>query len=248
MIPKVISFNFGFSSDFAGKPFNLIHFLAVKSAKIVNNCEILLYYKHAPNENPWWEEAKKYCTMIECNPPTEIFENKLEFAAYQSDVFRLEWLNTNGGIYFDIDTISIKPIDSLLSYNFVMGEEWANGKQFGLCNAVMMAEKGSEFGKLWLEEYKNYDPNWGVMSVVRPMEIAKKYPNLIKVEPFFSFFKYSWSEEDLKIMHTEPRIISGAYVLHLWEQTSYDRYLNGLTPEIIQKNDTAYNILARRFL
>lgn len=249
MIPKTIYFTFGFSPDFGGKPFNLVHFLAIKSAKVVNDCDIVLYYKHEPEDNVWWEEASDYCIHEKCQPPTEIFGNPLPYPAYQSDVFRLDLLNYSGGVYFDIDTISIKPIDSLLSSSFVMGQEWANGKQYGLCNAVMLAEPNSNFGLLWTEEYKNnYDGRWGVMSVVRPWELSKTIPESITVLDGAAFFKYGWGNEEIKKVHREVSDIDGAYVLHLWEQNSYTEFLNTITVDDVRNRDSTYNLLARRFL
>lgn len=249
MIPKIIYFTFGFSHDFGGKPFNISHYLAVKSAKLVNQCDVVLYYHYAPINNPWWEASKQFCVHKQCIAPTEVFGHPLPNVSYRSDAFRLNLLNERGGIYFDIDTISIDPIDFLLSSSFVIGEEWANGRQIGLCNAVMLAEKDSQFGRLWMDEYKNsYNGDWGVMSVVRPWELSKTKCDDIRILPPISFFKYSWSEEDLKKVHEQVSDMSGAYLLHLWEQASYEKYFKNLTETDIRTKDTTYTLLARRFL
>jgi hypothetical protein len=249
MIPKTIYFTFGFSPDFGGKPFNLVHGLAIKSAKVVNDCDVVLYYQYEPEDNVWWEEASDYCIHEKCQAPTEVFGHPLPNVSYRSDIFRLNLLNERGGVYFDIDTISIKPIDPLLSSSFVMGQEWAKGRQIGLCNAVMLAEKNSQFGRIWMEEYdKNYNGDWGVMSVVRPWELSKTKCSDISILPPTAFFKYSWSEEDLIKVHEGVSDISDAYLLHLWEQACYEKYIKPVTVDDIRNRNSTYNLLARRFL
>ena len=39
-----------------------------------------------------------------------------------------------------------------------------------------------------------------------------------------------------------------AYLHHLWESFAWEKYMSKLTVEDIQKNDTTYNLIARRFL
>ena len=47
MIPNIFHFIFGLTEDFGGKPFNIIHYLAIKSAYDLNNPDsINFYYKY----------------------------------------------------------------------------------------------------------------------------------------------------------------------------------------------------------
>ena len=248
MIHKRIYFAFGFAPDFGGREFSLVHYIAIKSAKKVNECSVFLYYQYEPKNNVWWEKSKEYCNHIKCDAPNEIFGNVLEHVAYKADVFRLKMLNEFGGIYLDIDTICIKPVDDLLNNTFVMGKEVVNEETLGLCNAVMMSEKNSEFTNLWIEEYRNYDSRWGYMQVRRPYQIFMTHPNSATVLQHDAFFKYNWTAEDLKKVHEEVWEMSNAYVLHLWEQPSYHKYLNKLTIDDIKTKDTTYNVIARKFL
>lgn len=58
MIPNIIHFVFGLEPDFGGKVFCLVHYLAIKSALLVNKPDkIFLYYCYEPKGNMWWEKA-----------------------------------------------------------------------------------------------------------------------------------------------------------------------------------------------
>lgn len=144
----------------------------------------------------------------------------------------------------DLDTLSVTPVDPFLDNRFVMGKEVVDGETLGLCNAVMMSEKISEFSRLWIDEYKDYDPGWGKMQVIRPYTLAQKYPELISVQPGHCFFKYTWKDEDLEKLFERVEDINDVSVLHLWEQISYDKYLSNMVFE----KDSTYTRAARRFL
>lgn len=97
MIPNVIHFIFGFAHDFGGKPFSLVHYLAIKSAHMVNSPERINFYCQYEPEGEWWEKAKPYVNVIFVTPPTEIFGIPLHHIAHQTDVLRLQVLIEQGG-------------------------------------------------------------------------------------------------------------------------------------------------------
>ena len=64
MIPNIIHFIVGLEEKFGNAPFSLIHFLAILSAKKVNNPEkIYFHYAYEP-EGKWWEKAKPYFYIL----------------------------------------------------------------------------------------------------------------------------------------------------------------------------------------
>ena len=164
----------------AADSFNIMRYLAIKSAYEVNKPDnIFFYYCYEPH-GEWWERAKKYITPIKVEAPKEIFGNPIKSYAHQADVIRLQLLIEEGGIYLDSDTLCLKPLTPLLEDGgFVMGQE---GNEAKLCNAVMLSEKGSEFAKEWLSRYVDFDDdNWAGHSIELPYRLSKEYPNLIRV-------------------------------------------------------------------
>lgn len=252
MIPNIFHFCYGLSEDFGGKPYSLVHYLAVKSAKEINNPEeIYFYYSYEP-EGEWWEKTKKLVTLKKITAPREIFGNKLYHVAHRADIVRLECLIKDGGIYLDLDTISKKSFAPLLKNKFVIGKQgrWRN---MGLCNAVMLAEKNSEFVKIWYDEYKSFrskgkDKFWAEHSVSVPLKLSKKFPDLLHIESYKSFHFPLYYPLSLKNLFVYSKDYPEAYCHHLWEGGSWEKYLKNLKLNEIEKNDTTYNKIARRFI
>jgi hypothetical protein len=252
MIPKIIHFCYGFDKNFGGKPFSIFHYIAIRSAFEVNKpVEIFLYYKYEP-EGVWWEKAKKFAVTEKVEPPETIKGKTLNHYAHKSDVMRLQILKEIGGIYLDMDTVCKKPFDILLDNKFVIGKE---GRFFlnGLCNAVMLAEKNSEFINLWLDEYSSFrstgfDKYWAEHSVKIPYKLSKKYPGLLHIEGYESFHYPMYYPSSLKKLFVQNKDYKNAYCHHLWENGSYEQYLKNLTADYIMNVDTTYNIIARKYL
>lgn len=263
MIPNIIHFIYGLEPGFGCKPFILFHYLAIKSAYEINKPDkIYLVYAYEPSSE-WFEKAKEYVELVKVTPPEEIFGNRLQHYAHQSDIIRLERLREYGGIYLDLDTICVKPLLPLLQNNFVLGEEyqlWSEKpgelpeeKYFkGLCNAVILSSKNSPFLQKWYDSYREFrskgrDSYWSEHSVIIPGKLSKTFPDEITVVGQEAFFYPSWDEEGLRELFLNARIFPEAYVHHLWESVAW-KYLEQITVESIQTTDTTYNNIARRFL
>ena len=222
----------------AADSFNIMRYLAIKSAYDVNKPDnIFFYYCYEPH-GEWWERAKKYITPIKVEAPKEIFGNPIKSYAHQADVIRLQLLIEEGGIYLDSDTLCLKPLTPLLEDGgFVMGQE---GNEAKLCNAVMLSEKGSEFAKEWLSRYVDFDDdNWAGHSIELPYRLSKEYPNLIRVMNNKAFTWPLYHSEHLRWFYrngvsyvpcdysdgvvstmggtlTTDEDFSESYVIHLW--------------------------------
>lgn len=279
MIPNIFHFIFGMSPDFGGKPFSLVHYLAIKSAKEVNKPDcIYFHYEYEPT-GEWWEKIKPELLLNKITAPTEIFGNRLYHVAHQSDVVRLNMLNKYGGVYLDLDTLSIKPLHSFYDHSFVIGEQlvpkysfydshflriatgirrlnkqaFFGAKVEGLCNAVMMSEVNSPFLNLWLNEYRTFrskgnDAHWGEHSVFVPKRLAKENPSLIHVASPYAFHYPLYNKLGLQYLFEKKRVFHDAYLHHVWESQSWNKYLKDLNVQAIKEVDTTYNMIARRYL
>lgn len=278
MIPNIFHFIFGLKPDFGGKPFSLVHYLAVKSAYEVNRPEkIFLHYKFEP-EGEWWEKAKPFLTLNRIEPPVSIFGKELVHIAHQADIFRLLILKEVGGIYLDMDTICVKPLKEFYQYDFVIGQEllppvyytvWDRLKKaastlslgplhkpnqvFGLCNAVILSKPGNKFLDIWLNSYRTFrskgkDEFWVEHSVKIPYELSKEYPDTIHVLNPYHFHYPLYEQKGLGWLFKKVGHYPEAYIHHLWETESWNRYLSKLTIDNILTSETTYNKIARRFL
>lgn len=279
MIPNIFHFVFGMAPDFGGKPFSLAHYLSVRSAVELNKPDkAILHYQYEP-EGEWWEKAKPLLTQNKIVAPDSVMGNPLRHVAHQADVVRLRALQETGGIYLDLDTISVRPLTNLLQYQFVIGQELKpayvpknfrqrikysirkglglikenTGQSTGLCNAVLLSEKNSVFVNKWLEEYKSFrstgrDKYWNEHSVQVPLRLAEQYPeHITKLSPY-AFHYPLYDQAGLASMFEKITDFPEAYLHHLWESFSWDKYLSLLTADKIKAKDTTYNLIARRFL
>lgn len=200
MIPNRVHFIFGLESDFGGRPFSYLHYLAVASVYAVQSPkEIIFHYAHEP-EGKWWERAKTMVKLNKVQPPEEIFGNKLTHYAHKADVLRLEFLRDYGGMYLDMDVITLNPYDPLLEHRFVMGIQ----AQRGFCNAVMLAEPNTPFINTWYREYRSFDhTQWDYHSVFLPYKLFSERELPITVLKQQAFFYPNWNDPSLILWEDE---------------------------------------------
>ncbi|TIH15830.1 hypothetical protein D0S45_09615 [Marinifilum sp. JC120] len=251
MIPKIFHFVFGFKEQ--TEPLHLAHALAVLSCARVNRPQrIFFHYYHEPF-GVYWDLIKPLVKLVKVEPPKEIFGIPIKHYAHQADIVRLNALLEIGGVYADMDTIFVNPLpEELFEKPFVMGRQG----EMGLCNAFMMSTRQSRFAKRWMDGHAGAfkggnpgTPEWDNHSVFFPGQLAKTIPADIHIEPQTSFFKHLFNKFGLKALYEDNDTDLGkVYSLHLWENIAWDRYLSGLTPQIIKEVDTTYNCIARRFL
>lgn len=275
MIPNILHFVFGMAPDFGGKPFSLVHYLSVKSAVELNRPEAAFFYYQYEPQGEWWEKAKPLLELNKITAPESIMGNKLYHVAHKADVVRLEVLKETGGIYLDLDTISVKPLTDLLHHQFIIGQElkaafvpknWRQRLKIkiglkrvskecstGLCNAVLLSQKNSRFVNLWLNEYKTFrsagrDKYWNEHSVQVPQQLAARFPDLLTQLGPYAFHYPLYDDTGLRSMFEEEHEFPDAYLHHLWESFAWEKYMSKLTPDKIRSTPATYNLLARKFL
>jgi len=140
----------------------------------------------------WWQAALRHfsnTTEEEIRIPfvtkeseeiREIFGRNISNPSHKADIIRLNALLDYGGIYLDTDAIVLKSFEHLLHEDTVLAVEsrlTSRASQIvveGLCNAVILAKKGSAFVREWKEEYRTFDESqWNWHSVRKPWQMAK---------------------------------------------------------------------------
>jgi hypothetical protein len=195
MIPRIIHFIY-----VGGRAFSFIHFLAVYTAWKVNRPDVIYFHHTEEPTGDWWVKARPFMTLHRVAQVHEIHGNPITYRAHMADVIRLEMLQHFGGIYLDLDIVSLRPFDPLLQHDFVMGMEPGTG----LCNAVILARADAAFLQMWREQYRSFDGSrWNHHSVVLPWQMAQAHPQLIHVADKYAFFypthndpvhRYLWGE------------------------------------------------------
>lgn len=279
MIPGILHFIFITEQGQAARSLSLSHYIAVKSAIAVNNPEVAYFHYNTEPAGEWWQRIRELVTCREVEAPDKFLGRPIIHVAHKSDVIRLQALRDFGGIYLDLDTICVKPFSDLFHHHFVMGREMKlpyrpkNARQRiklairkrlglagkllhpepGLCNAVLLSEKNSEFVNHWLAEYKTFrsqgrDKYWNEHSGKVSLRLAKEHPEWITLLGPKAFHYPLYDPDSQRSMFEEVTEFPESYVHHLWESFSWEPYLSKLTVEDIRSRDTTFNLLARRYV
>ncbi len=254
LVPNLV--HFIFLGDYT--PFNFLHSLAILSAHHrLNPDEIIVHGRREPVESIWWERIKPLVTFEPVEPVREFRGRRIYAYQHQSDVIRLEQLIERGGIYLDIDVLTLRSLDPLRRYSCVIGGEcYLEGREgtyssdprdfASVTNAVIMAAPESPFLREWYERMEIGD-DWAHHAVVTPHELILERPELAHVEPVESFMPFSFREDfvfaDLpseeRALLLETRF-GASYTAHLWETIWGLRYLHTIDPDYLATQENLF--------
>ena len=145
-----------------------------------------------------------------------------------------------------------------------MGHEDKERKK--LCNAVIIAKPGVRFIAEWLAEYDNFDKKkpWEFYGCIRPKEISYNHPHTVASLTLRTLFWPLGATNHLLYVHGCLRAdeVSGLEkTMHKYHGSLYEEQVlyhgwnhllpdlfKALTPEIIRRVDTRFNILFRGVL
>ncbi len=256
-IPRLFHFITGLDPNFGGKQFSFVHYMAIRSALELNEGFSARVYYHYDPSGEYWERIKGRVELVRVPVPNEVFGNPVEHYAHKADVLRLRILLEHGGIYLNLDTICQRPFAELLDGRVVMGKEeveHANGARslLGLCNALIIAPAHAEFLQMWYETYHDFKGGpsgdaWNKFPVQVPMALARKRPDLLRLEPATSFYWPSWTNQGIDALFSKDLEFPDAFSFHLWESKSWP-LLKDLNDRTVATVNTTYNRVARRFL
>ncbi len=269
-IPNVFHFVFGLKKQ--SEPFHLAFYLCIESCYAVNRPERIYFYYHHEPWGRYWDLARRRVTPVRV--PLDSQLSRFQYAdpdiaryryAHLSDFVRLERLLERGGVYADIDTIFVNPFPPRLwDQPFVLGREPdvtpapGGAPRPSLCNALIMAEPGAEFGQLWLSQMREaFDGSWSSHSTLLPEQLRQQHPELIHVEPQRTFYKHAWTPEGIAtLLEGLDTDFTGVVSMHLWSHLWWSRrrrdfssfHAGRINERAIARIDTTYNVVARRYL
>ena len=163
-----------------------------------------------------------------------------------------------GGLYFDIDTISVGTIEPLTHpTKAILGFERnpETNEISGICNAIMWSPKGNLFIRKWLDSYKSFyskgkDAFWGEHSIRLPLRIlneSRVHSHAIVLPPA-KLFAIDWLQLNATIFsNPEQNLWNPEHsppLIHLWETLAHED-LNRITPEFIRDSESWYAMHAR---
>jgi len=230
MIPNIVHFNYGLEEQ--KEDFLFSYYLAVLSCSLISRPEKIFFYFTFEPKGIWWQKTKSLVTPVPVKVPDYFGSKKIIKTAHKSDVLRMFVLHKQGGIYLDIDTITVRNYKNLLSNNFVISQEITEcGVNMGFSNAIMMSVPNGKFMNVWLSNYeKHFKPEgWQEASTILPQLIYSKFndPANVTLLPSDCFVRPSFRKIE-NIFENEIDIPKELLVLHLWNQYSKNKYLKNI--------------------
>lgn len=236
MIPKRVHFIWIASPEYGVPSFGFTEWLAVRSVLKTNpDFEVNFWTDHEP--------AGKYFAAIRgdvhiepIESPVRVFGTPIPHPAHKCDWLRLQVLYRHGGIYLDMDTITVRDLGRLMTPPATMVAETANGETVGLCNAFIAAEAGSTFVRDWIERFRDFrsmgrDQYWNDPGKWAH-QLYRAGAEVIAM-PAMEFFKPDWTEDGIASMFDRVEEFPHATGFHLWSAITRNR---------LQKlNETSYD-------
>jgi hypothetical protein len=229
-------------------------YLAIKSAQFHNpGWKVVFVCVHEPTGR-WWDEIKDSLILIKMLTFDYFLGSRFYHYAHKADVVRLLMLRELGGVYLDMDTITVRPFTELLEHEFGMAVQGsADNSVPGLCNAVMWCKRNSFFCSQWIEQYSHFrsrgrDDLWDFHSVKLPAILAGRWEDKITILHHRAFFYPLWMDAE-KILFTERGdrflpYLSSAYGFHLWNGST-EKTLRRVSPEWVASSTSVYAHFAR---
>lgn len=231
-IPRSVHFVFGLREQ--NEPFHLLHYLAIESCRqVVEPERIYLHYHHLPF-GVYWELARPHLTLqhvglseeVENAEFDEILAPEVYRYAHHADFVRLDALIEHGGIYADIDTLFIRAMpDELFEHRFVIGREADMKDEItgqvspSFCNALMLAEPGSQFARRWRHQMAEaLNGSWSNHSCLLPQRLAQQFPDEIHIEPIESFMGIPVTPSGITaFLEGDQLDLAKSYSVHWWQ-------------------------------
>jgi hypothetical protein len=259
-IPKY--FHFIYISG--GVDFCLMHYVAIRSCFEVHKPkQIFIYTDSEQKDNEWWELCKKYATVVKVTIPLYVNNHKINHKQHQADLMRVHILDKIGGVYMDIDVLSLQPFDgstikpvceekshtkeNLYENHIVMSRE-ASEK---LANCVVASRKNNPFVQEWIKQYETkygtHQDWWGGLSVVTPHYLAEKMPELISILIPKMFIPFLYNNMEFFYKDISDTLVE-SFTVHLWETESRKENLIPRDRDYFSNNDNTFTKLYKNLL
>lgn len=271
MIPRIVHFVFGLEEQ--REPFHFAHYMAVEaSRRMLQPDAVHFHCKHLP-WGPLWDRLEPHLTVQPVDLVPAVLGADYSSGlvplpyryAHHADFLRLDALIEHGGVYVDIDMVLVRPLpEELFSRPFVIGSELPTRDEVSgelrpsLCNAFLMAEKGSAFASAWRDAMaRELNGTWSNHSGFLAERLSRQMPDDVYVAPTEAFYPFPADPEGLaKLFLQRHELPAGCLGVHLWAHLWWERSrldfspanAGWCTPGALRRARTTMGELARPYL
>ena len=208
-------------------PLSYLAFCAIASAQRHNPAyNTILYCFHEPT-GAFWDRIKDSVRLVLLQDFQFFGIARIHHGAHKADVVRLMALAEVGGVYLDLDTITLQPFSTLPDAQVVLGfQAHTKVSRGGICNGVIKADRNARFIRTWLRQYawfrsRGRGHNWARHSVKLPFRLYLDAGPEVHVVPFDYFHYPLWMSTDRLFAEGSANIacyMKPARTIHLWSQ------------------------------
>lgn len=241
-----------------GQEFRYTNYLAILTAKKVHSIdEVKVWATEIPSGNLYFDKVKELASIegTELIPPLPAIERYSPHwqKAIKADYLRWALLERYGGMYLDLDTVSIKDMMPLLGDKEVcVGMEKPNNLDWMGAHCVLAKPKSEVITytfNFMMEQLNRYRGRvrWGATA---PMALAKAYKKFgdTKMKILDYEITSPFSTTQMAAVFDENVVIpEKARVIHTWN-TAYSHVLKDIDHNWIAKSNTPYAIAVKRVL
>jgi Fringe-like/Glycosyltransferase sugar-binding region containing DXD motif len=209
-----------------GLIFKFMDYLVLRSVFLRGNPDaIFLHVNTEPRDTPLWRLIKPMVTsLIYERHITHIFGNKISGLSHLSDVYRMMALIYKGGIYMDIDTILLEPLDIFVAAPSGLCMGWEIKELNQLASNFIASTPNNTFLHRWLDQYKTFDDNlWVAHAGPTAGMLAREFPNEVDALNEESCARPIWNKKGMKQLfdiqnerHSKLYNFHGAMSVHYW--------------------------------
>lgn len=260
MIPHTIHFAYTSPPGGGTLPFSFIHYLAIASAARYSRPERIVLHTLHDHNGPWWYAARRLAEFRTTSVPEELYNCRFSHPAHQADAIRLDVLRREGGIFLDLDVVSLRPYGDLLEAPGGALLGWED--DVAVCPAVVLAAPGAVFIERWIDGYnpaksqwqgfrsQGRDEYWGEISTRYPAHLSRQHPNTVTLVPPHFFYPVHWRRSDCDRLFKTPEeggLTTGdldrSYAIHLWQTGTWSKRLARLAPQSVRSGGTVLESL-----
>lgn len=250
-IPRRIHFVYGFGD---GGEFPYYARQAIESAIRCNPDWTVIVHAPQTPAGPHWAAIADRITVHEIEDFDYYGCVRFVHYAHKTELLRLLILREMGGVYLDIDTLTIRGFDDLRDNDVVVGVQPSDERaQGGLSNAVILAKPKSRFVAAWLASYRTFrsngiDGRWDYHAKTVPIFLAAKLPSHVKILGYRAFSSPSW-RDTVRVLLSPAGMrfaqeFEQTYVFNFWIALA-PTVLDGVDEAFVARNDTLYARFAK---
>jgi hypothetical protein len=213
---------------YLGGPFEWQHWRAVETAK-VHDAPIYLWHAGEPDEREHWDALDCIKEPMPLSPGEREWLNHPIQLANVKDVFAWAALWSFGGLYLDLDTISLQPCWDLLTRDVCVSSEHEPSFDAGhpSNSAVVLGRKTAPVLSILAQRARavldSGESGWGKCGPHLLTDVVKECPDVFDVAPFGVL--NGWRDDTIHRYYEGEAPPPDARVVHLFSSSRMDAFL-----------------------